>query len=204
MSDDAKPPARRSAPDSAALIARLRRRDEAAFNAFVREHQADVYRLLLRLLGGDAAEAEDVAQEVFVSAFKAIDGFRGDSALATWLYRIAHNLAINRLKYRARRASAAQRPLDEQEQGSAFPGLGSTSMTPEQVAEGTQAERHVQLALEMLDADQRLLVSFGDIENLSYEEIQALTGLPIGTIKSKLHRARSALHRHFIALRRQR
>lgn len=203
MTDPPKPP--RDAPprESPQLLARLRRRDEAAFNEFVRSYQGPVYRMLLRLLG-DAAEAEDIAQEVFVSAFKAIENFRGESALGTWLYRIAHNHALNRIQYRGRRAAAAQRPIEDQDRGSAWPGLGSVPVTPEQLAEGRQAEDHVQRALMMLDDDQRLLICLGDIENLSYEEIREFTGLPIGTIKSKLHRARSALHQHFLQLRRGR
>lgn len=185
------------------MIERLQRRDEAAFNQFVREYQAPVFRLLLRLLG-DAAEAEDVGQEVFVSAFKSIDSFRGDSAIGTWLYRIAHNLAINRIKYRARRAASLQRPLDEHDAGAAETGLGPRPPTPEQLAAGRQAEDQVHRALSMLDDEQRLLVSLCDLQNLSYEEIHELTALPIGTIKSKLHRARAALHQHFLVLRRER
>jgi RNA polymerase sigma-70 factor (ECF subfamily) len=180
----------------------LRRRDEAAFNQFVRTHQATIYRLLVRLLG-DGAEAEDVAQEVFVSAFKAIGDFRGDAALATWLYRIAHNHAINRIKYRARRASDAQRPLDERMQVPALGALGAPPALPDALLEAQQAERDVRRALLMLEDEQRLLVSLRDIQHSSYEQIRQLTGLPIGTIKSKLHRARSALHRHFLDLRGQ-
>lgn len=182
------------------LLRRLRRRDEAAFNQLVRAHQAPIYRLLARLLG-DAAEAEDVAQEVFVSAFKAIGDFRGDAALSTWLYRIAHNHAINRIKYRARRAIDAQRPLDERIAAAASGALGVPPVMPDALLEAAQAERDVGRALLLLEDEQRMLVSLRDLQHSSYEEIRQLTGLPIGTIKSKLHRARSALQRHFLALR---
>ena len=100
------------ADDERRLIERLQRRDEAAFNELVRRHQGAGLSPAVRMLG-DEAEAEDVAQEVFVSVFKSIDDFRGDSALATWLYRIAMNHGKNRIKYLARRARDAQRALDE-------------------------------------------------------------------------------------------
>jgi RNA polymerase sigma-70 factor, ECF subfamily len=198
LNDDRKPRFSNAADEGPRFMERLRLRDEAAFNELVRAHQAGVYRLLLRLLG-DPLEAEDVAQEVFVSVFKAIDGFRGDAALSTWLHRIAHNHALNRIKYRSRRARDAQRPLDDQNEAQA--SLGAPPTTPDQFLEGQQAQRQVQQALAMLDEEQRALVLLRDIENMSYEAIRQRTGLPIGTIKSKLHRARSALHQHFLALR---
>ncbi len=191
------------ASDERRLVERLKRRDEAAFNQLVREHQDAVFRLLLRMLG-DAAEAEDVAQEVFVSVFKAIDGFRGDSALATWLHRIAANQAKNRLKYLARREHDAQRPLDERSERRVTTGsaLAARPATPAELAESQQAEHHVRQALLALDQEQRLLVTLRDLEDMSYEDIRQITGLPIGTVKSKLHRARLALHQRFDALQR--
>jgi RNA polymerase sigma-70 factor, ECF subfamily len=185
----------------AKLLARLQRRDEAAFNELVLTHQAAVYRLVLRLLR-DEAEAEDVAQEVFVSAFKAIGDFRGDSALGTWLHRIAYNQALNRIKYRARRAREAQRPLNEIA-AQAGTGLGEAPVTPDEVVQARETEGQVQRALAMLEEEQRALISLRDLDNMSYAEIGERTGLPIGTIKSKLHRARLALHQHFAKLREQ-
>jgi RNA polymerase sigma-70 factor (ECF subfamily) len=184
--------------DEQGMIERLRRRDEAAFSELVRDHQERVFRLLLRLLG-DPAEAEDVAQEVFVSVFRAIDSFRGDAALSTWLYRVAMNHGKNRIKYLARRARQAQQPLDDetQQQGGA---LSTASARPDDVAEGNQAEQHIAQAMAALDEEHRTLIVLRDLENMSYEEIQQLTGLPIGTVKSRLHRARMALLAHYRAL----
>jgi RNA polymerase sigma-70 factor (ECF subfamily) len=189
------------ADDERRLIERLQRRDEAAFNELVLRHQGPVYRLLSRMLG-DEAEAEDVAQEVFVSVFKSIDDFRGDSALATWLFRIAMNHGKNRIKYLARRARDAQRELDERAETHAAIAIDSRPARPDQIAEGDQAEQHVQRAFAELDEDQRLLLALRDVEDLSYEEIRVMTGLPIGTVKSKLHRARLALHERFLSLQR--
>jgi RNA polymerase sigma-70 factor, ECF subfamily len=187
--------------DERRLIERLKRRDEAAFNELVRRHQSRVYGLLLRMLS-DPAEAEDVAQEVFVSVFKSIDGFRGDSALATWLYRIATNHGKNRLKYLARRARDAERPLDDRADITGQVGLDARPASPDQVVESQQAARQLQQALAELDPEQALLLSLRDIENMSYEEIRQVTGLPIGTVKSRLHRARMALHERFLSLQR--
>src|SRR5688572_26961999 len=94
------------------LIERLKRRDEAAFNELVRLYDTRVFRLVLRMLG-DRAEAEDVAQEVFITVFKSIDGFRGDSKLSTWLYRVATNHCKNRIKYLDRRARGKKKEFDE-------------------------------------------------------------------------------------------
>src|SRR5688572_15386744 len=94
------------------LVERLKRRDEAAFNELVTLYKARIFRLVLRMLG-DRAEAEDLAQEVFITVFKSIDGFRGDSKLSTWLYRVATNHCKNRIKYLDRRARGKKRELDE-------------------------------------------------------------------------------------------
>jgi RNA polymerase sigma-70 factor, ECF subfamily len=186
------------ADDERRLLERLWRRDEAAFNELVRRHQGPVFRLLERMLG-NAAEAEDVAQDVFVSAFKAIDGFRGDSALGTWLYRIAANHGKNRLKYLARRGKTGVRELDEQT-AAVSAAADARPITPVEQVESQEAQGHLQQAFASLDEEQRLLLSLRDMENMSYEEIRQVTELPIGTVKSKLHRARLALHERFMTL----
>lgn len=186
--------------EEAALLVRLQKRDEAAFNTLVRLHQHAIYRLLTRMLG-DAAEAEDVAQEVFVTVFKAIEGFRGESKLSTWIHRIAENHGKNRIKYHVRRKRGLARPVDETtEHASVGPELGSRIPRPDHAVEGYQAEAHVQRALAELDQEQRALVVLRDLSHLSYEEIIELTGLPSGTVKSRLHRARTALQERYRAL----
>lgn len=178
------------------LVERLKRRDEAAFNELVRAYEKRVFRLVLRMLG-DRAEAEDVAQDVFITVFKSIDSFRGESKLSTWMFRVATNHCKNRIKYLDRRARGKKGELDEvSEQGA----LESASMSssamiarPDQQAEANQIEAIVRAAIAELDEDQRELVVLRDVENLSYEEIQQITGLPEGTVKSRLHRARLLL-----------
>jgi RNA polymerase sigma-70 factor, ECF subfamily len=181
--------------DDSRLVQRLKRRDEAAFTELVRRYQDRVFGLIYRMLG-DRAEAEDVAQEVFVTVFKSIDGFRGDSQLGTWLYRVAANHCKNRLKYLARRARSAQREYTEGDHpADTSAGPSARIAGPEAAAVGRETERLVQEALAALPEDQRELIVLRDVENLSYEEIGAVTGLVEGTIKSRLHRARLALQK---------
>jgi RNA polymerase sigma-70 factor (ECF subfamily) len=189
-----------TADDETRLLERLKQRDEAAFNQLVRLHQAAVYRQLLRVLG-DAAEAEDLAQEVFVTVFKAIESFRGESRLSTWIHRIAQNHARNRLKFHGRHKRKGDSELDERtEETAAAPETGSRLPRPDQQAEAHQAEINIRRAIELLDPEQRSLIVLRDLEHASYDDIQRQTGLPSGTVKSRLHRARLALSEHFRAL----
>ena len=185
------------------LVERLRRRDEAAFNEFIRLYQAKVFRLVLRMLG-DRAEAEDLAQEVFITVFKSIDSFRGDSKLSTWLYRVATNHCKNRIKYLGRRAKGGRSELTDLTERDAIESASMTTSAllprPDEVVEGFQTEHIVQRALQTLDEDQRALVVLRDIENMTYEEIRDVTGLPEGTVKSRLHRARLALKQKVLEL----
>lgn len=178
------------------LVERLKRRDEAAFNELIRLYQARIFRLVFRMLG-DRGEAEDLAQEVFITVFKSIDGFRGDSKLSTWLYRVATNHCKNRIKYLDRRARGKKKEFDEIAEHGA---LESATMNPsaqiprpDQMLEARQKEKILQDAIASLDDEHRALVVLRDIEHMSYEQIQEITGLPEGTVKSRLHRARNAL-----------
>jgi RNA polymerase sigma-70 factor (ECF subfamily) len=186
------------------LIERLRRRDEAAFNDFVLRYQERVFRLVLRMLG-DRAEAEDLAQEVFISVFKSIDGFRGDSQLSTWVYRVAANHCRNRIKYLSRRRKQLTHDFDEQ-LGEENDGQASQArpQAPDRLLEARQTEYLLQQGLLTLDEEQRELIVLREVEHLSYEEIMSITGYPEGTVKSRLHRARAALREYLDKAERRR
>jgi RNA polymerase sigma-70 factor (ECF subfamily) len=178
------------------FIERLAGHDERAFNELVQAYEQRVYRLVLRMVGR-RDEAEDMAQEVFVQVFKAIGTFRGESKLGTWIYRIAVNLCKNRIKYLSRRHSsdedeleplAERTALDERKSGA----VGETSR-PDQAVEGYQIEKIVQECMAGIDPDFREVLVLRDVEDLSYEELCEVTGLPDGTVKSRLHRARAML-----------
>lgn len=178
------------------LIERLKRRDEAAFNELIQLYQGRIYRLVFRMLG-DRAEAEDLAQEVFITVFKSIDGFRGDSKLSTWLYRVATNHCKNRIKYLQRRARGKKKEFDEIAEHDA---LESATMNPtspihrpDHLVEAYQKEQILKVAIAALEDDHRELIVLRDIEHMTYDQIQEITGLPQGTVKSRLHRARHAL-----------
>lgn len=185
-------------PDQEAkLIKRLKQRDERAFAQIVALYQQKVFHVVFRMLNSQQ-EAEDMAQEVFVTVFKSIDSFRGDSKFSTWLYRIAINHCKNRIKYLKRRQTGMAAPFEEmsdREAGSQEGGvfLQGEMHPPDKMVEGLQIEALLQRELLALDEEHRSLIILRDVENLSYEEIAQITQLPEGTVKSRLHRARMAL-----------
>lgn len=183
-----------SAEEEAKLVERLKERDEAAFNQFVLLYQQRVYSLLARMLG-NREEARDVAQDVFLAVFKNIDSFRGDAKLSTWLYRVAVNHCKNRIKMLDRRSARKHDVIDEVREGAVSDGgvLGGRPARPDEAAQGNELERAVRKALASLDEEHRSLIVLRDLEGLAYEEIVTITGLPDGTVKSRLHRARAAL-----------
>lgn len=181
------------------LLRRVRRGDAKAFETLVRTHQQRVFNIVYRMLG-NREEAEDVAQDVFVTVYRNVASFRGDSKFSTWLYRVAVNHCKNRLKYLRRRGRHRGRPLDEiaerqiaQGDGATEPRYHASIPRPDELASGYQLERIVQAEIAHLDEDHRVLVVLRDIQGMSYQEIVDVTGLNLGTIKSRLHRARLAL-----------
>ncbi len=171
------------------LVRRCQRGDASAFDTLVRRHEQRVVNVAYRMLGEREA-AHDAAQEAFLSAWKALPRFRADASFATWLYRIAHNVCLDHAR-RARRlpdpmpsrAADEPSPLDP-----ADPGPG-----PEAQAETSQLQRRVHEALGRLPVKYRSLLILFDIEGLTYEQITEVLGLPMGTVKSRLNRARHAL-----------
>ena len=181
-------------------IEKLRRRDERAFTRLVREFQAPVYNIVFRMLGR-REEASDVAQEVFVTIFRAIDGFRGDSKLSTWVYRITVNHCRNRIKYLARRRRDQHDALDDTLESRHRGGEAFTSSVdrPDTAVEGRRAEAFLKAAIAKLDPEQREVLVLREIQGMTYEEIVEITGLNPGTVKSRLHRARQAIQKSYNA-----
>lgn len=176
----------------AALIQRCAARDEDACAELVTEHQRMVYQLSLNLLG-DHNEALDLSQEVFLRVFRTIHGFRGQSALRTWISRIVVNQARNRQRWWRRRHRAQQVSLDEHIRAHgdvADPGNGEA---PDRVFGQKQLAERLRVALERLPFDQKTAIVLREIDGLSYEEIGFSLGIAVGTVKSRLARAREAL-----------
>jgi RNA polymerase sigma-70 factor (ECF subfamily) len=176
------------------LLRRLRDRDERAFRELVETHRDRVFNITYRMLG-DRAEAEDVAQEVFISVFKTIDTFREEAKFSTWLYRVTVNHCKNRIKYLARRHDRDRDELDETAHETNGAAGVPRHVQPDRALEGAQLEVLLQEAIAHLDDDQRVVVVLRDVEDLSIEEICEITGLPDGTVKSRLHRARLVLRK---------
>jgi RNA polymerase sigma-70 factor, ECF subfamily len=177
------------------LLRRLRDRDERAFRELIEAQRDRVYNICYRMLG-NRHESEDVAQEVFITVFKTIDTFREESKFSTWLYRVAVNHCKNRIKYLARRFDKQKDELDEQSSGAnGTPIGGPLPSAPDRALAGAQMEKLLQEAIASLDEEQRTVVVLRDVEDLSIEEICEITGLPDGTVKSRLHRARLVLRK---------
>jgi RNA polymerase sigma-70 factor (ECF subfamily) len=175
------------------LVRRLRKRDETAFTDLVRNYQHKVFNIVYRIVG-DRSEAEEVSQEVFVTVFKHIDGFRGDAKFSTWLYRIATNHARNRVKYLARRSQRAHQALEDTSDKAINDGAGGDRLAgPHEAAIGNELEEIIRDGLAFLNEMHRTIVVLRDIEHLTYAEIAEVVELPEGTVKSRLYRARVAL-----------
>jgi RNA polymerase sigma-70 factor (ECF subfamily) len=176
----------------AALIQRCAARDEDACADLVAEHQRMVYQLSLNLLG-DHNEALDVSQEVFLRVFRTIHGFRGQSALRTWIYRIVVNQARNRQRWWRRRHRAQQVSLDAHlKDFGDFPER-TDGASPDRLLGQKELAGRIREAVEQLPFDQRTAIVLREIDGLSYEEIGFSLGVAVGTVKSRLARAREAL-----------
>jgi RNA polymerase sigma-70 factor, ECF subfamily len=175
--------------DDTRLITECLEGRTAAFGELVSRYQDRLYNAVLRLLN-NAEDAQDVVQEAFLNAYQALDRFKGDSQLYTWLYRIAINTAMTlKRKERvalAKQASARDRDAAELADRSAF-------NRPDDHMIRTEEERRVQLALQKLSPDHRLALILKDLEGQKYEEMAETLQVPIGTIRSRLHRARMEL-----------
>lgn len=175
-------------------VRRVQAGDVNAFEPLVERHQKAIYNLLYRWLG-DYDEAADVAQEVFLAAFGAIAQFRGEAKFSTWLYQIAINHARNRRKQlAAKRPNLAPLDGDEaQEDGDPVARLPHPAPDAAQLMEQEECARQIQLGLDQLPSDDALIIVLHDLQGKSYDEIAELLQIPLGTMKSRLHRARQAL-----------
>jgi RNA polymerase sigma-70 factor (ECF subfamily) len=183
-------------PDAAsadwALVQQCATGDEMACTRLVTDHQRMVYQLALHLLG-DPQEALDVSQEVFLRVFRTLSQFRGQSTLRTWIYRIVVNQASNRQRWWRRRRRAQQVALEDHTAAHGELPEGRSFAQPDSVLEQHEASRKVWGALDSLPFDQRAVVVLREIDGLSYEEIAASLGVAVGTVKSRLARARECL-----------
>jgi RNA polymerase sigma-70 factor (ECF subfamily) len=174
------------------LVERVQRGDKKAFELLVIKYQRKLMRLVSRLVR-DQAEAEDVVQEAFIKAYRALPQFRGESAFYTWLYRIGINTAKNYLVTQGRRApTSTETNAEEAETFDDAEQLRDIN-TPESMLATKQIAATVNIAMESLPEELRVAISLREIEGLSYDEIAEAMGCPIGTVRSRIFRAREAI-----------
>ena len=174
------------------LVERAQRGDKHAIEMLVLKYQRKLIRLLSRFIR-DANEVEDVAQEAFIKAYKALPNFRGESAFYTWLYRIGINTAKNYLVAMGRRAPTSTDSNAEEAEELGKSELLVDVNTPENEMMSRQVAKTVNQSLEKLPEDLRTAITLREIEGLSYEEIALMMNCPIGTIRSRIFRAREAI-----------
>lgn len=175
------------------LVERVQQGDKQAFDLLVVKYQRKLTRLLSRFIR-DSAEVEDVAQEAFIKAYKALPSFRGESAFYTWLYRIGINTAKNFLVSQGRRAPTTNQGFDNEDAENFDSGSKLREMnTPESELMSKQIAQTVNQTLEALPEELKTAITLREIEGLSYDEIASIMDCPIGTVRSRIFRARDAI-----------
>ncbi|RMD71254.1 MAG: RNA polymerase sigma factor RpoE [Gammaproteobacteria bacterium] len=175
------------------LVERAKKGDKKAFDLLVQKYQNRIIKLISRYIH-DPSEVLDVAQEAFLRAYRALPKFRGESAFYTWLYRIAINTAKNHLAARGRRPTEEAVSAEEAEQFAGATELKEYA-TPERLLLKDEIEKTVFDAIEELPEDLRTAITLRELEGLSYDEIAKIMGCPIGTVRSRIFRAREAINR---------
>ena len=173
------------------LVSRVQQGDKAAYDHLVRKYQHKIIQLVNRYVK-DPSEAQDVTQEAFIKAYRALGNFRGDSAFYTWLYRIAINTAKNYLVSRSRRYSEYEVDVQDAEQYENTPQLKGQD-TPEQLLLNDEIVEAIKTAIEKLPEDMRIAIMLREFEGMSYEEIAQTMSCPVGTVRSRIFRAREAI-----------
>lgn len=175
--------------DEAALIKRAQQGDVTAFNRLVLHYQELVYNVTYRIMG-EPQSAEDATQEAFISAYKSLNSFRGGS-FKSWLMRIATNACYDELRRRKRRPQSSLDELTAENESFAF--LRSPDEGPEKAQQRLEMVRAIEDCLRDLPDDQRVTAVLGDVEGYNYQEIAAITGVSLGTVKSRMSRARAKM-----------
>jgi RNA polymerase sigma-70 factor (ECF subfamily) len=180
------------------LVARVQQGDKRAFEVLVRKYQHRIYSLVSRFVR-DPDEVHDVVQEAFIKAYRALGAFRGESAFYTWLYRIAINTAKNHLLSRARRPPGADIEVEDAEHLEGAWALRDIA-DPESLLATEQLRRVIDAAIRGLPEELRTALTLREFDGLSYEEIAEVMRCPVGTVRSRIFRAREAVDREIMPL----
>jgi RNA polymerase sigma-70 factor (ECF subfamily) len=174
------------------LVERVQSGDREAFGLLVAKYQRRLLRLVMRLVR-DSAEAEDVTQEAFIKAYRALPNFRGESAFYTWLYRIGVNTAKSWLQTRGKRVPLVSEIIDPEDGNVEDTGLLFNDETPERVLMSKQIGETVSDAMDALPEELRTAISLREIDGMTYEDIAETMGCPVGTVRSRIFRARESI-----------
>lgn len=178
------------------FVSRLCANEDAAYDELVRDYHAGIYHVACRMLN-DPGEAADVTQDVFVKVFRNIATFRGQCSLKTWIFKVALSEILNRIRWSRRRFRQQTVSLDEQPDDGHGPAspiqLSDNGLTPEAALQKREREEAIQAGLSKLSRQHRSIVVLRDIQGFTYEEISQILGISIGTVKSRLSRARNDL-----------
>ncbi len=172
------------------FVTKIKQGDDSAFEELVRKYQNYIFRLAFSMVK-DEEDAKELTQEVFIKVYTSIQGFTGRSSLSTWLYRITYNLCLDYLK-KNRKKKLLTQSLDDRENIELL-SLKADTHTPEEALEAAEIREDIKEGLRTLPQEQRILIEFKDVLDLSYEEILEVTGLKSGTLKSRLFRGRLTL-----------
>ncbi|MCR4398705.1 MAG: sigma-70 family RNA polymerase sigma factor [Firmicutes bacterium] len=180
------------------MVRRAKAGDRSALEALISANEKRLYNFIYRLTG-DPDDAADLTQETFLRVCTSIRYFRGDASFVSWLYRIASNVCVDRARRRARRQTLSLDAPVVLEDGECSWVLRDRSPEPGDLAEQTEVREVVRLAIATLPSDYRTVVVLHDLQDLSYREIADVVGCPIGTVKSRLNRGRSALRKRLMS-----
>jgi RNA polymerase sigma-70 factor, ECF subfamily len=186
--------------DERRLIERCKRGEREAFNELIQRYEKQVYNLAYRLTG-NYDDAQDVASEVFVRILNSIQKFRGDSAFSTWLYRVVTNVYLDEKKRRSSHRHDSLEEYLEVEDGSVKRQIEDLTPGPHDIAEREERAVAIQAAINSLPEFQRVMIALYHIQEVPYEEIAEILNMPLGTVKSRLNRARRALRDKLLAQR---
>ncbi|MHB8917053.1 MAG: RNA polymerase sigma factor [Desulfocucumaceae bacterium] len=182
-------------PDDDMLVKRSKNGDLEAFEELVRRYEARVYTVAYRFMGNHA-DASDLAQDSFIRAYQALPTFRGDASFATWLYRIASNVCRDEIRRQQRHKKVSLDEILSQPGGN--PSLAAPEMSPQECLERNETQELVQKQLNALSGEHRLILLMREIQGLSYEEMASALDCTLGTVKSRLNRARQTLRQKML------
>lgn len=180
------------------LIKRCRKGDREAFNTLVQTYQKQVFNIAYGMLS-NYEDASDATQEIFVKIYKSIETFRGQSSFTTWMYRICANVCNDFLRKRQRRALTVS--INQDDEDGYVAELESEAPTPEEHLELTERQKAVRNAIGELRSEYKEIIIYSDMNEMSYDEISSILKCPVGTVKSRLNRARNALKKKLLEKR---